>query len=407
MTPAAPTVDALAAAVTGRADSLFAADLARHRTAVAAGIDGRRVLAIGGAGSIGGACIRELLRFAPAQLVLVDQDENALVEIVRDLRSGDLPPRCELRTAPLDFGAPVMRQFLGEIAAPDVVLHFAANKHVRAERDRCSLLQMLDTNVLKTRRLCRWLAASGFGGRFFAVSTDKAANPTNFLGASKRLMERCIFAPDALPHAIVTSARFANVAFSNGSLLHGFLRRLANGQPLAVPREARRWFVTQRESGQLCLLAATVAPARHVVIPRLPPRALVALTDVADLVVRAHGRTPSHHHDEASARAAAASDIAAGRHPVLLTPLDTGGEKTVEEFVGRGEAATDIACSALQAIAHHGTPADDVHAFLDELENELQRDRPRLDVPALARYVGDLLPEFAHAASERNLDQRM
>ncbi len=405
--PGRVPVSALANAVTRRSRPLFDPDIARHAPTIRAAIASRRVLAIGGAGSIGSACIRELLPFRPGSLTIVDQDENALVELVRDLRSGDELGGTALTTAPLDFGAGVMRQFLAASAPFDLVLHFAANKHVRAERDRFSLLQMLETNVLKTRRLLRWLAGAGFTGRFFPVSTDKAANPTNLLGASKRLMEMLAFADGALPNATVTSARFANVAFSNGSLLCGFLHRLDRGQPLAVPTDTRRWFVTPREAGQLCLLAATVAPAHACVIPHLDAgRDLVPLTAVADLVVRAHGYEPHHFTAEADARRAAAHPVA-GAWPVLHTPRDTGGEKEAEEFVGAGEATVDIGCASLRGVPMPRRPVPGLQALLDELEAELQAPTGPLDVAAIATRIGALLPEFAHASSERHLDQRM
>ncbi|MBL8748516.1 MAG: polysaccharide biosynthesis protein [Planctomycetes bacterium] len=400
-------VSALANAVTRRPRPLFDPDVERHAPAIRAAIAGRRVLAIGGAGSIGSACVRELLPFRPAALTIVDQDENALVELVRDLRSGDELGDTALTTAPLDFGAGVMRQFLAASASFDLVLHFAANKHVRAERDRFSLLQMLETNVLKTRRLLRWLAGAGFAGRFFPVSTDKAANPTNLLGASKRLMEMLAFADGALPDASVTSARFANVAFSNGSLLCGFLHRLDRGQPLAVPTDTRRWFVTPREAGQLCLLAATIAPPRTCVIPRLDAgRDLVQLTEVADLVVRACGHEPRHCTSEAEARRAAAHPVP-GVWPVLHTPRDTGGEKEAEEFLAEGEAPIEIGCAALRGIPMPARPIPELQTLLDDLEAELQRATGNLDAAAITRRIGALLPGFAHASSERHLDQRM
>lgn len=403
-----PTIDELAVAVTGRRESLFAADVARHQATIGGAVAGRTVLAIGGAGSIGSACVRELLAWQPASLTVVDQDENALVELVRDLRSGDRLGPTTLRTAPLDFGAPVMRQFLREARPPHLVLHFAANKHVRAERDRCSLLQMLDTNLLKVRRLCRWLRDAGFDGRLFAVSTDKAANPTNFLGASKRLMEQLVMAPDALPAAAVTSARFANVAFSNGSLLWGFLRRLERDQPLAVPAATRRYFLSPIEAAHLCLLAATVAPAGHVVVPHdtaaIP---LQDLTAVAATVVRCFGREPHFCDDEHAGKRALAGDLAAGRHPIVRTRLDTGGEKPFEEFVADGETTVDIGCARARAVPGARRSTDRLHALLDALDADLQRDEGRLGIAELSARVADLLPRFAHAASDRHLDQRM
>jgi len=332
------TVSELAAATVRRQKSLFEADCASHADEVASLVQGRRVLVVGGAGSIGSATAAQLAGFSPAQLHIVDTDENGLTELVRDLRSqGIVSDRTDLRTTPLDAGSPTMLRLLQDNRGYDLVLNFAAVKHVRSEKDLLSLLRMLDVNLRITRRLLENVAATS--ERYFAVSTDKAANPVNLMGASKRAMEHLVLDEDL--DIEVTSARFANVAFSQGSLLDGWLRRLAKRQPWAVPAGARRFFVTLEEAGQLCLLAATAAPAGKVIIPDLNPA-----TELRDLVEVAHdvlgvlGLRPELHDDEGSARRAALSPRP-GTWPVLITRLDTAGEKEYEEFVAPGDVVHD------------------------------------------------------------------
>src|SRR5580700_3911214 len=239
------TVD-LTSIVTGRADSLFARDLEASSDRVVAKVRDRRILVIGGGGSIGAATVRIILDYRPSALHVVDHNENYLAELVRELRGRSAGiPDIDFRTLPLDYGGPVMERFLRESPPYDVVLNFAALKHVRSEKDIYSVLQMFDTNVVRHIRFKRWLAEYRHGSTYFAVSTDQAANPVSLMGASKRLMEDLIFDIAAESYQSTTSARFANVAFSNGSLLQGFSHRLAKRQPLAVPRGTRRYFISQ------------------------------------------------------------------------------------------------------------------------------------------------------------------
>lgn len=403
--PRGPSPDQLAELVTGRRDSLFAAEVAAHAAAVRAAVAGRRVLVVGGAGSLGSATIAALLPEQPAALAVVDHDENALVELVRDLRHGDrlLPP---LQPMALDFGSPWFAQWLAGEPPFDLVLNFAAQKHVRSARDRSSLLQLLDTNLGKAERLLACLRARGGCSRFFCVSTDKAADPVNAMGASKRLMEQLVFRDGALPGAVVTSARFANVAFSAGSLLAGFLLRLAKRQPLAVPLATRRWLLTPVEAGQLCLLAATVAPHRHVLVPRLDPAQEVLLEHCADAVVAAHGYSPQRHCDERTAKAALPDDLASGRWPILGTARDTDGEKERECFVGAGERVVDVG-PRLQAIAAAPADAAPLLALLAELDAEARAVAPRLRFDDLLQRLAALLPTFAPRVTGRRLDDRM
>ncbi len=402
------SIDDLADQITGRRRSLFAEDCELQRAAMVRAVAGRRVLVIGGAGTIGTATLRQLLPLRPRRLVVVDHNENGLAELVRDLRSSDGLHGVDLHTLPVDFGGPAMRHFLAEEAPFHLVMNFAACKHVRSEKDRSSLLQMLDTNLVKAHRLMQWLVAGGGCGRYFSVSTDKAANPVNLMGASKRLMELCMFRDGAMPTAEVTSARFANVAFSDGSLLCSFLQRLAKGQPLAVPKATKRFFVSPAESGQLCALAATIGRAQHVLVPRLDAqRDLVLLEDVAATVVAAHGFAPRFYDEEAAAKAAYVQDVAKGQYPILRTALDTTGEKAFEEFVGRDEQVIEVGLQQLQGIRQAAGPAASAMGFMTALLDELNEPRARRSMAALTAAMQAVLPEFAHRKSDQHLDQRM
>lgn len=399
-----PALSDLAAAAVRRQTSLFDADCATHADTVASRVQGRRVLVVGGAGSIGSATTAQLARFSPAQLHVVDTDENGLTELVRDLRSqGIVSETTELRTTPLDAGSPTMLRLLQDNRGYDLVLNFAAVKHVRSEKDLLSLLRMLDVNLRLTRRLLENVA--GTSERYFAVSTDKAANPVNLMGASKRAMEHLILDEDF--DVEVTSARFANVAFSQGSLLDGWLRRLAKRQPWAVPAGVKRFFVTLEEAGQLCLLAATAAPAGRVIIPDLDPATeLRDLVEVAQDVLGVLGLHPDFHDDEDSARLAAQSPRP-GTWPVLVTRLDTAGEKDYEEFVARGDVVHDAGFVALMALAVPTADHSLLRATLAEVEALLADPNHPVDVAAITALIARVVPELDHRDSTLTLDARM
>ena len=396
---------------TGREDSLFSADISRNSENIKTAFLERRVLVVGGAGSVGSATIRALLRYHPAAVHVIDQNENGLAELVRDLRgSGLVEKQLDLRLMPLDFGAPVSRRFLASTGRYDVVLHFAALKHVRSEKDVAAILQMLDTNVLKQQRLMAWLADGDAPSRYFAVSTDKAANPVSFMGASKRLMERLIFAEslDSLGGAVRTSARFANVAFSAGSLLASFPERMQRRQPVAVPRETRRFFVSAEEAAHICLLACAAVPNGHVAIPRMhADEDLRELIPIAEGFLRTAGFRAIPYDDETSAREAVETDAARGGWPLLLTPRNTDGEKESEVFVGEGERPVEIGMSALLGISQ--AAADP--AALEHVLSELRRlvDDPTISItkPELARLIREVVSEFNPLEAGRRLDDRM
>ncbi len=398
-----PTVAELARAVTRRDRSLLDADLTEAHDRVAERVRGRRVLVVGGAGSIGSATAAQLVRFAPSAMHVVDIDENGLTELVRDLRSqGVVPAVTDLRTTPLDAGSPAMRRLI-TASRYDLVLNFAAVKHVRSEKDALSLLRMLEVNIRMPRRLLENVA--DVADRYFAVSTDKAANPVNLMGATKRAMEHVLLDEPLGP--AVTSARFANVAFSQGSLLDGWLRRLAKRQPWAVPEATRRYFVSPEEAGQLCLLASTLGPAGQLVIPTLEPADhLRDLVEVATDVMGALGLTPQLHRDEQAARRAAERPEP-GTWPLLVTALDTAGEKEYEEFVADGDAVHDLGFRALKSVEPPRGDAATVHEVLAEVSELLDDSDVPVDEDAIEALVSRLVPELAHRRSDRTLDARM
>jgi len=400
----------LASLASGRSVSFFDEDIRDFSSQLNAQINGKRILVIGGAGSIGGSVVHKLADGKPAALHIVDQSENNLAELVRDLRSRPKGIAIEdFRTYPIDYGSQPMRMLLDDLPPYDVIMNFAALKHVRSEKDIYSLLQMLDTNVAKQVRFMRWLKDQDFKGRYFCVSTDKAANPVSMLGASKRLMEHIVFSDEVVPgfEGQVTSARFANVAFSDGGLLHAFLNRLRKRQPLAAPKDTRRYFVSLEEAAQICLLAALLAKPRTIVVPRLnPAEDLQHLDKIAIKVLEYFGLTPVIYEDEDKAREAVSDDLGHSQYPLLLTPLNTSGEKPYEEFIGEGETAADIGFKSLDGVAYKGPKAGSLTALYDEIESILAG-KIRMDKDTTIAKIAQVIPEFHHIETGKNLDQRM
>ncbi len=397
---------------------LFSGDLRKAARTLKERIKGRRILAIGAAGSIGSSTVEVLAGYEPASLHVVDQNENELAELVRTLRSREQTLAVEdFRTLPLDYGSPAMRLLLHNQSSYDIVLNFAAIKHVRSEKDVFSMLQMFDTNFRKQAQLLRWLRETEFSGRFFSVSTDKAANPSSFMGASKRLMEHVMFSGEAADglNATISSARFANVAFSNGSLLQSFERRLQQGQPLAAPRDTRRYFVSLEESGQLCALASVCGPDQHIIVPKLnPDEHLMLLENMARDFLERMGYNPEIMTDEAEARASVSRLRAEGRWPLLLTPLDTAGEKPYEEFIAEGETILDVGFDELMAIAYKPAEKGLVSALIDDIEAIFREGAsaarpPTPDKEHLKNLVARIEPSFltTHKSSEKSLDLRV
>jgi FlaA1/EpsC-like NDP-sugar epimerase len=411
-----PTLSPLDRHVVGRTESFFATAFESAAAELSDCLSGSRVLIIGGAGSIGSQTLQAIVRFEPAVVHVIDHNENGLAELIRGLRSTvGGPPLPELLLLPFDYGGAPFRLWM---AANDVqydhVLNFAALKHVRSEKDPYSVLAMLESNVLHLDTLAGIFAERVPPRRVFSVSTDKAANPSSMMGATKRLMEHALFAPTCAwdDRTEVSSARFANVAFSNGSLLQAWQNRLAARQPLACPDECRRFFVSLGESGQLCALAAFVGSDRTVSVPALDPAEhLVLLSDVAARFLEFHGLTARFTHDPHEAIHRVEEWASQGAWPVLLTPLDTGGEKPYEEFVGLRETVHPSRFESLLELEY--LPPEDsesLHALIDEVR-EMFAGTPRSPVTlsSLRTLIARVEPSFveSHRESEKSLDQRI
>ncbi|WP_422371749.1 polysaccharide biosynthesis protein [Hoeflea sp.] len=402
---------------TSREESMFKGDLDARSQDVSSAVEGKRILAIGAAGSIGSSTIRTIAGFAPRAIHVIDQNENALAELVRQLRSAPEPFRVEdFQLLPLDYGSALTRAFIAENGPYDLVLNFAAIKHVRSEKDPFSILQMLDTNLVKQARFLAMLTDLTPKSGYFSVSTDKAANPSSFMGATKRAMEHVLFSEATASgfEGRITSARFANVAFSNGSLLQSFENRMARGEPIAAPQGIRRYFVSLEESGHICTLASLFLDRSRIGVPDLDPEShLVPLTDVAEGFITARGFEPAIYHDETEARLAVGNDRARGRWPLLLTPGDTAGEKPYEEFVARGEEVVETGLAAIRAVVYNPLARPDILSqVLSELEATLTEPSAHsglLDKNALKQLIGRLEPAFleSHVDSALNLDQRV
>jgi FlaA1/EpsC-like NDP-sugar epimerase len=316
--------------VIGRKRDLFRVDVARHAAALDAGITGARVLLYGGAGSIGKEVARQVFIRGPKALHVLDLSENNLVELVRELRSSIGYTAGETLFLPLDMGSLEADAFLSAQPAYDYVLNLAAMKHVRSEKDAWSLMRMVKTNVLDTLTTLGRARKAGTK-KYFAVSTDKAKNPANLMGATKRVMEDILF--DEEDAAAVSTARFANVAFSDGSLLHGFTQRLARRQPLSAPTDTRRYFVTGEESGLLCLLSVVLGAHREIFFPRLDTDLeLISFADIAVRYLAANGYEAAVMSSEEEARARVEELAAQRKWPCHFFLSDTSGEKPFEEF---------------------------------------------------------------------------
>lgn len=404
--------DALARTMCRRPESFFASDL--HAASHRVDVTGKSVLVVGGAGTIGAATLLELLRFRPSRVFVMDTSENNLAELIRTIRSAREPYRGELAVAPLDYGSPLAAAYLASVPPIDVVLSFAALKHVRSERDVFSCLALLDVNVLRADRFLGSLRRLGHGreGVFF-VSTDKAAAPASVMGASKRLMELVLWShsmpdPSGLPPlARVSTVRFANVAYSDGSLPWAFLQRIEKRQPLGAPRDLRRYFVTAQEAGQLCLLAARVCPHRHLLVPRLDAELhTTTFPEIARVTLESFGFVPAWYDTEGEARDHLDNDLASGRYPVVLTPGDTSGEKPMEIFAGPGERAVGVGLESVEAI--EGKAADPT--LLGELLAWIGTTLGSNEMPSKAELIHEislLIPELQHRETGVSLDGRI
>ncbi len=392
--------------IIGRERRLFAADIEANQAQINDAVRGSRILLFGGAGSIGKEVASLLYSYNPAALHVVDISENNLVELVRTIRSGIGYMDCETRFFPLEMDGCEIDAFLATQAPYDYVLNLAAMKHVRSEKDAYSLMRLVRTNVLDTlatlKRAKVWKAR-----KYFAVSTDKAKNPANLMGASKRIMEDVLFAQPG--QTAVSTARFANVAFSDGSLLHGFRQRLALQQPISAPRDVRRYFVTGAESGDLCLASLVLGADREIFFPKLEADLeLRTFSEIAVRFLEANGYEPFEVSSEDEARERTAELISTRRWPCYFFASDTSGEKPFEEFYSDTD---QVDWSRLADVGIIRAPALDdaqtsrAHRFIETIM--AMRKQGRWERAELVNAIVEACPELAHVETGKYLDDRM
>ena len=384
---------------------MFAADIETNRETLSREIKGKKVCVIGGAGSIGSSFIKAVLRFEPGSVVVVDLNENGLAELVRDVRSTEgLYVPDEFRCYTLNFADSIFERIFREERGFDIVANFSAHKHVRSEKDRYSVQALIENNDIKAKKLMDLLCEFP-PKHFFCVSTDKAANPVNIMGASKRIMEDLVMAYN--DHFKVTTARFANVAFSNGSLPDGWIHRLQKKQPLAAPSDVKRYFVSPEESGQICMLACILGRPGEVFFPKLGEDQMLTFSSICDEFVKSEGFTKKECTSDADAKQyAAAMGYDSETYPVVYFNSDTTGEKAYEEFYVPGEKIDMDRFQSLGVVeqtARH--EMEDVSAFFDKLEAIFSRDN--FTKAQVVEAIKEFIPNFEHDERGKNLDQKM
>ena len=391
--------------VTKRSTSMFIHDIEANKYALKEKIHGKSVLVIGGAGSIGSSFIKAILPFQPATLVVVDTNENALAELTRDLRStkGIYMPS-DYMPYPMDFASPVFEKMFRSRGGFNIVGNFSAHKHVRSEKDIYSVEALLQNNILNAKLLLDLL--SEFPPEtYFCVSTDKAANPVNIMGASKRIMEDVIFSySDKFP---VKTARFANVAFSNGSLPAGFIARIQKLQPLSAPCDVRRYFVSPEESGQICLLSCILGENRDIFFPKLEEAQMMTFDGIGTELLKAHGyEVLKCTSDEEAIEKAEELKNGARLYPVHYSVSTTSGEKSFEEFVTDTEITDMNRFLSLGVITGKQIPDKGrIETLFKELNAEFEKqDATKEEV---IRIMKEYLPKFEHIEKGKSLDSKM
>jgi len=388
----------------GREKELFTEDIKNYNDELKTIISSSTFLVIGGAGSIGQAVTKEIFKRNPKKLHVVDISENNMVELVRDIRSSFGYIEGEFATFALDIGSVEYDAFIKSDGKYDYVLNLSALKHVRSEKDPFTLMRMIETNIFNTDKTIKQSIENGTK-KYFCVSTDKAANPVNMMGASKRIME--MFVHKNSENIKVSMARFANVAFSDGSLLHGFNQRIEKGQPIVAPNDIKRYFVTPQESGELCLMSCVFGENRDIFFPKLSEDLhLISFADIAVKYLKNKGYEPYLCEDEDEARALAKSLPKEGKYPCLFTSSDTTGEKDFEEFFTENETLDMKRFENLGVIKNE---ADFDAELLKEFEQNIGNmlEKQEWNKEQLVKLFFKMIPDFGHKETGKYLDGKM
>ncbi|MDR0603651.1 MAG: UDP-N-acetylglucosamine 4,6-dehydratase [Bacteroidales bacterium] len=388
----------------GRTTPLFSADIAAHESELRELIASTCFLVIGGAGSIGSAVTREIFKRKPKLLHVVDISENNMVELVRDIRSSLGYIDGEFATFALDCGSDIFDSFIANAPGYDFVLNLSALKHVRSEKDPFTLMRMIDVNIFNTDKTIRQAKRKN-AKKYFCVSTDKAANPVNMMGASKRIMEMFLMRRSLdLP---ISTARFANVAFSDGSLLYGFNHRIEKEQPLSAPNDVRRYFITPQESGELCLMSCLLGGNRDIFFPKLDYNLdLITFSDIAERYLERLGYEPVQNATEDEARQKVQELKRQKKYPVYFFKSDTTGEKDFEEFYTDKETLDMKRFSTIGIIKNEADYDQwKLNLFTETIQT--MRKSSTWNRYELIELFNQMIPEFQHKETGKFLDGKM
>jgi FlaA1/EpsC-like NDP-sugar epimerase len=388
----------------GRDSEIFQNDISIFENELKNRIQESSFLVIGGAGSIGQAVTKEIFKRNPSKLHVVDISENNMVELVRDLRSSYGYIDGDFQTFALDIGSVEYDAFIKSDGKYDYVLNLSALKHVRSEKDPFTLMRMIDVNIFNTEKTLRQSIENG-AKKYFCVSTDKAANPVNMMGASKRIMEMYLMRKSE--QITISTARFANVAFSDGSLLHGFNQRILKKQPIVAPNDIKRYFVTPKESGELCLMSCIFGENRDIFFPKLSENLhLISFADIAVKYLAEIGFEPYLCETEEEARNSVDDLITQKKWPCLFTASDTTGEKDFEEFY------TDKETLDLKRFNNLGIIKNEANFDASKLENFTKKigemkSNLRWNKDSIVALFHDMIPNFGHKETGKYLDSKM
>lgn len=388
----------------GRSKALFSSDILANRNELSHAVENASFLVLGGAGSIGQAVTKEIFKRNPKKLHVVDISENNMVELVRDIRSSFGYIEGDFQTFALDIGSIEYDAFIKADGKYDYVLNLSALKHVRSEKDPFTLMRMIDVNIFNTEKTMSQAAEKG-SKKYFCVSTDKAANPVNMMGASKRIME--MFLMRRSTDIQISTARFANVAFSDGSLLHGFNQRIQKNQPIVAPKDIKRYFVTPQESGELCLMSCIFGENRDIFFPKLSESLhLITFADIAIKYLEQLGYEPFLCSNEDEARELTKTLPQEGKWPCLFTSSDTTGEKDFEEFFTDKEILDMQRFDNLGIIKNEGV-FDAGLVSLFEKEISTMKSVHAWNKEQIVELFFKMIPDFGHKETGKYLDSKM
>jgi len=388
----------------GRTKELFSADINNHESVLQETVSESRFLVLGAAGSIGQAVTKEIFKRSPKKLHVVDISENNMVELVRDIRSSFGYIKGDFQTFALDIGSIEYDAFIKADGQFDYVLNLSALKHVRSEKDPFTLMRMIDVNVFNTEKTIQQSIANNVR-KYFCVSTDKAANPVNMMGASKRIME--MFLMRRSESIEISTARFANVAFSDGSLLHGFNQRIQKRQPIVAPKDIKRYFVTPQESGELCLMSCIFGENRDIYFPKLSESLhLTTFSDIAVKYLAQIGYEPYLCSSEDEARELARSLPEQGKWPCLFTASDTTGEKDFEEFFTSNETLDMERFESLGVIKNEAVFDQELVLEFEKTIARFKDEKVWTKEQIVALFF-KMIPDFGHKETGKYLDSKM